>query len=136
MLSADARTSPPLVNVSVAFGWILVVKHGAQPTQEISVDEFAGSFPPEIRIVKFVVPVELVKVSGEFFRRSEIVHVNVRVLRRTFGVVFGMSAHNDRKDVSSGSETGDKRIGKRNFLFERKADETHPRPLTNNFSVM
>lgn len=52
---ANPAPPPPLVNITVRFGWKIVMQHGTQPTKEIGVDKLARPFPSEIGIVKIIV---------------------------------------------------------------------------------
>lgn len=101
---ADALASPPLVHVLVGFRRPVVVQHRAHAAPEERVDELAGALPPEVRVVQLVVAVETVEVRGQLLRRLELVHVDVRAVRRATGVVRRVRAHHDRQDVVPGSE--------------------------------
>lgn len=92
---ADAGAPPPRVHVPVRLGPDVVVQQRAQPAEEVRVYELAGALPPEVAVVHLVVLVQLVEVRGQRLGRLEVVHVDVRVLRRGAGVVLGLGAHRD-----------------------------------------
>lgn len=100
VLRAYPGASPPFVDVPVALGWEVVMEHGTEATQEVSVDELSCSFPTKVRIVQVIILVQLVQVGCELFGRRKFVHVDVGVLWSAFRVVFGVSTHDDGQDVS------------------------------------
>lgn len=64
-----------------------------------SVDESAGAFPLEVRVVELVVLVELVEIVGEHFGRLVVVHVDVRVVRGLALIVVGVRAHHNWQHI-------------------------------------
>jgi hypothetical protein len=54
---ADARSTPPVINVLVKFVGEVIVQHSAQTAQKLPVDKFSCAFPPKVRVVKVVVVV-------------------------------------------------------------------------------
>lgn len=103
--AADAveTAAPPIVEIVVMapldFGRL--VHHGAQSTEEVSIDETTRLLPLEILIVERLVLTEQVEVIGQFFGAVEVIHVDERVLRRVFLVVDARSSHHDGYHIGS-----------------------------------
>ena len=102
-LDASEAALPPLVEVGVGARrrTRCLVQRGAQPTEEVRVDEAAHLLPLEVFVVERVVGVQLVQEVGHLLGRGEVVNVDERVLRRVTLVVDSRGAHHDRDHVAS-----------------------------------
>jgi len=80
------------------------VQHRAHSAPKVRIDELAGALPAEVRVVQLVVAVQPVQVLGELPRRLELVHVDVRPVRRAARVIGRMGAHHDGQDVVPANE--------------------------------
>ena len=91
---------PPSAKVRVPhFRLGIVMKQGTNSTPELGVDEIAGSFPGEVRVVQIVVLVEAMKILGEVGGRRKLIDVDVGVRRRGELVVGQSASHHYRNDV-------------------------------------
>ena len=77
------------------------MQHSAQATEEVRVDEFSCTFPPKVRVVKVVIRVEAMQICSEFLGGLEFIHVDVRAVRRSAGVVFRPGPHHYGQDVAA-----------------------------------
>ena len=100
---ADARSSPPVSNVRVKFVGEVIVQHSAQSAVKLVGDEFSCTYPPKVRVVKFVVVVQTIQICSKFFWGLEFFHVDVRVIRRNEGIFFRPGPHHYRQDVVTGT---------------------------------
>ena len=103
--AADAveATAPPLVKVRVVTRLDLgrLVEHGAQPAEEVSVDEATRFLPLKVLIVERVVLIEQVQVLGQLLGTGKVVHVDERVLRRVLLVVDARCPHHYGQNIGS-----------------------------------
>ena len=81
------------------------MQHGAQPTEEIYVDELAGAFPSEVGVVQIVIFVQAMEICGKFCRRIKLFYVDVRVVRSAVCVIFWSCAHHNGQNVVSATNT-------------------------------